>query len=354
MRNAAMTIGAICLGSLFAAGAFAAPAMAATVGAPAPAPAAGLPCSGVWKLNEQLTRRTRSAPGPYYQFFESWGPDGWMRMNTGDISKPTNSSEWHFEQFNDKPYQVFGGDPSLQHSRRISDRIIGTTRVRAGEEANLSFVVFTEDCKRVTYYFPEGQDRHGPPGKNHFYNDLRVFDRIEPPAGAAPVADVFGGWMLNRTASKLTQAPMDAETVVIVPWGRNGWIWNQISGGSYQPEDLKKNVTRVECGATEGVTARPCQGPKPAMMLYWASWDSKTFPTYGSVPRHVQLKRLNERGFDVVFLDAAQKPDPAGKASVVFSPDGQHLTVTRSGAGGANDVRVYDRINAAGWPTVKP
>ena len=172
IKTVAIELAAV--GLLFAAGAAIEPAAAATA-----ATASGIPCSGVWKLNEQLTKRTRSPIGPIYQFFEPWGKDGWMRMNTDDVEK-AKSAEWHFEQFNDKPYQVFGGDPSLQHSRKISDRIIETIRVRNGKESDMSFVVFSQDCKRVTYYFPEGDDRHGAPGKEHYYNDIRVFDKIEP------------------------------------------------------------------------------------------------------------------------------------------------------------------------------
>ena len=346
MSKKTTTFGILGLGITLATGTFVAPAAAA---------AAGAPCSGVWKLNEQMTHRTRSPIGPIYQFFEPWGKDGWMRMNTQDLSAPVKGAEWHFEQFNGRPYQVFGGDPSLQHSRKITDHIIETIRVRDRQESDYSQVIFSQDCKRVTYYFPEGDDRHGEPGKQHYYNDVRVFDLIEAPAGASTVADVFGGWELNRGASKLTMAPMNAETVVIVPWGKNGWIWNQISGGPYQPEDLHKGVSRVECGATQGPTARACQGPPSSMVLYWASWDAKTYATYGSAPHQVQLKRDNDRTFEVTYFKAPQAAAQGSMANVSFSPDGQHLTVTmKAGAGAADDVRVYDRINADNWPTVAP
>ena len=334
----------VAVGFLFAAGGAVEPAAAAA----APL-ASGIPCSGVWMLNEQLTKRTRSPIPPIYQFFEPWGKDGWMRMNTGYLNVPLNGGEWHFEQFNSLPYQVFGGDPSLQHSRKITDHIIETIRVREGKESDYSQVIFSQDCKHVTYYFPEGDDRHGAPGKTHYINDIRVFDRIEPPAGASPVADVFGGWELNRSASKLTIAPMNAETVVIVPWGKNGWIWNQISGGAYQPEDLHKGLNRVECGASQGATAVACKGPPSAMTLYWASWDAKTFPTYGSTPHQVQLKQVNDRTFDVTYFKDPLAAAQGGKSTVSFSADGQHLTVTTK-----DDVRIYDRINADKWPTVAP
>jgi hypothetical protein len=323
------------------------------LGATQPAAAAeasggSIPCAGVWKLDESMTHRTRSTPGPFFQFFEPWGKDGWMRMNTQGLDKPLNGGEWHFERLNMQPYQVFGSDPSLGKARKITDRIVEATRVREGEEANTQYAIFSDDCSHVTMYKAEGEDRHGPPGKQHFYNDIRVFARIDPPAGtAAPVADVFGGWMLNRQASKLTLGSTNAETVVLVPWGKTGWIWNQISGGPYQAEDLLKKVKRVECGATTGATARACEGPPPNMKLYWAGFDAKTYPSYGSAPGQVQLKRLSNTSFEVSLLG----PQPA-KSTVAFTPDGQRMTVTTK-AGAREDMRIYDRIRAETWPVVK-
>jgi hypothetical protein len=335
--------------TLAAVSAFASPP--ALAAAPAASGPSGIPCSGVWHLNEELTRRTRSPAGPFWQFFEPWGKDGWMRMNTGELDKPLNGGEWHFEGLNNKPYQVFGGDPSLQRSWHITDHIVGTTRIREGTEADYSEVVFSKDCKRVTYYFPEGEDRHGAPGKEHYYNDIRVFDRIDPPATAAPIPiapEIFGGWMLNRTASKLVTGLKDAETLVVVPWGNSGWIWNQLSGSPYQPEDLLKHIQRIECGAAQGATAIACKGPSPHMMLYWATPDAKAFPTYGSAPRQVKVTRVNDRSLEVAFFTTAN----AGRgemSSVTLSADGRHLTVATG-----DDMRVYDRINADNWPSVAP
>ena len=69
----------------------------------------------------------------------------------------------------------------------------------------------------------------------------------------------------------------------------------------------------------------------------------------------VTVKRDNDRTFEVAYFKAPQAATQASKATVSFSPDGQHLTVTTKGSGDANDdVRVYDRINADNWPTVKP
>ena len=322
----------------------------------------GVPCAGVWMINEQATMRATTAMGPSVQFFESWGPNGWMRMNTGELESATRA-EFHFEQFNGQTYQVFGTDPSLGKARKITDRIIEASRVREGRDANSQYVFFSQDCSRVTMYKAEGEDRHAPPGQSHYYNDLRVYDIIEPPAvssiaGEEAAAEFFGGWVLNRAASRLTLEPKVAETIIIVPWGKSGWVWNQLSGGPYQPEGLHEGVERVECGASQGATAISCQGPPASMMLYWASWDSKAFPTYGTQHGQVQVKMIDNRSFEITSFQVSRDPASGNKASVVLSPDGDHMTVTtRSGAAnGANqfedDLRVYDRIDGRTWPSV--
>ena len=326
----------------------------------------GVPCAGVWMINEQATMRATTAKGPSLQFFESWGPNGWMRMNTGELETATRA-EFHFEQFNEHTYQVFGTDPSLGKARKITNRIVEASRVREGRDANSQYVFFSQDCSRVTMYKAEGEDRHAPPGQSHYYNDLRVYDKIEPPP-VSPIpseeaaAEFFGGWELNRAASKLTVVPKDAETVIIVPWGKSGWVWNQLSGGPYQPEGLHEGIERVECGASQGATAISCQGPPASMMLYWASWDSKIFPTYGTQHGQVQVQvqMIDPRSFEITSIEPSGEPASGNKASVVLSPDGDHMTVTtRSGtANGANqfedDVRVYNRIDGSTWPTVTP
>ena len=92
--------------------------------------------------------------------------------------------------------------------------------------------------------------------------------------------------------------------------------------GAYQPEDLHKGVNRVECGASHGATAIACKGPPSTMMLYWASWDAKTFPTYGSAPHQVQVKQLNDRTFEATFFKALQAAAQGSMAAVAYSRDG--------------------------------
>jgi hypothetical protein len=334
--------------TFFAALAPTAPAAAADLGT-------GLPCAGLFRVNERATIRATGQAGPSLQFYESWGPNGWMRMNT-PASETARFAEWHFEQFNEQTYQVFGTDPSLGKARKLTPQIVEATRVRLGEEANSQLVIFAEDCSRVTMYKAEGIDRHAPAGQQHYYNDLRVYDRVLPPTGS-PVAfaapEFFGGWELNRAASKLTLGPKEAATVVIVPWEKSGWVWNEISGGPYQPEGLKTGVKRVECGAATGAAAVACEGEPPGMRLYWATFDAKPYDAYGTRPGRVQLRRLDDHNFTV--MSSARGTDPAGGAEthVALSADGRRMTVTTKNAGG-DDVRVYDRIDGATWPTVTP
>jgi hypothetical protein len=165
------------------------------------------------------------------------------------------------------------------------------------------------------------------------------------PTSAVAAVDVFGGWMLDRDASKLTMAPMVAETVVIVPWGNSGWVWSQISGGPYQPEDLKKGVKPP--AEVDGAAADAALRTVPTTrVMYWASWDAKPFATHGRDPSEIAVKRLNDQPFEAMRFNAPQQASDGVKSVVAFSPDGQHLTVTTK-----DDVRVYDRIDPAHWPS---
>jgi len=300
--------------------------------------------------------RATGQAGPSLQFYESWGPNGWMRMNT-QAAESATFAEWHFEQFNEKTYQVFGSDPSLGKARKLGPQMVEATRVRLGEEANSQLVIFAENCERVTMYKAEGEDRHAPPGKTHYYNDLRVYDKVMPPAGspnATAAAEFFGGWELDRAASRLTLGPKEGETVVIVPWEKSGWVWNQISGGPYQPEGVHAKVERVECGAASGEAAVECEGPPKGMMLYWATWDGKPYAAYGTRKGQVQVTRVNDRSFEVASYGAGQTAANADKTRVMLSADGNRMTVTTTRAGAAEDIRIYRRIDGATWPTVAP
>ena len=196
------------VGFLFAAAALIEPTAAAR--------AADLLCSGIWKSNEQLTHRTRTPIAPTIQFFEPWGNNGWMRMNMAGLD--SQGAELVFNSFNGNVFRVYGSDPREQTARQTDDYTFETTSVRNGKPADKSIVQFSKDCKRLTFTVPEGTDRRTG---LKYYNDVRVYDEIAPPSGAAPAAAViFGGWMLNREASKLTLPPMTAETVIIVPWGK--------------------------------------------------------------------------------------------------------------------------------------
>jgi hypothetical protein len=158
------------------------------------------------------------------------------------------------------------------------------------------------------------------------------------PAGAAPAPDsIFGGWMLDRAASKLTHAPMAAEAIAIVPWGPSGWVWNHISGGRYQPEDLISGLA-----PPQGNAELPNRSPSTREM-YFANWDGKPFQTYGRNGAQVELKRNGEGRFEAAFIVGTNAPETSALA---VSADGKHLTITSG-----EDVRVYNRIDPAAWPS---
>ena len=151
--------------------------------------------------------------------------------------------------------------------------------------------------------------------------------------------------MLNRPASHLTRDPTSAETVVIVPWGQSGWIWTRISGGQYEPEDLAHGVApppEVDGPAADGARASPY-----TREMYYATWDAKMYRTYGRNAGQVQLSKTNDQRFEAAFSVNGRRE----AASLLFSPDGKHLTVTAG-----NDVRVYDSIEPVSWPsrTIEP
>jgi hypothetical protein len=88
------------------------------------------------------------------------------------------------------------------------------------------------------------------------------------------------------------------------------------------------------------------------MMLYWATFDAKPFPVYGSRRGQIQVRSLSDRSFAATV---SQAPAPADAVNVALSADGRRLTVTtRSPAANGDDVRVYDRVDAANWPTAVP
>ena len=159
-----MLIKVTALGLLFAVGIVIEPAAAAV-------PA----CSGMWKANEQLTRRTRSPIAPNVQFIEPCGNNGWMLMNIGGLD--TEGAEWYFASFNGHVFQVYGSDAREQMVREIDDHTFQSTAVRHGKPADTTLIVFSPDCKRVTFYVPEGTDRRTG---LKYYNDVRVYDKIEP------------------------------------------------------------------------------------------------------------------------------------------------------------------------------
>lgn len=154
-------IGAAIAASLYSAAAFAAP----------PADC----YSGIWKSNEELTKRTRPVMGPTVLFFAPWGDNGWMRLNITDLQG--ENSEVHFERFDGRTYQVFGIDPRGQTVKKVDDYTFETSSVRDGVPGDKAITVFSPDCKRITSTVPEGVRRDTG---IRYFNDVRVYDKVEP------------------------------------------------------------------------------------------------------------------------------------------------------------------------------
>jgi hypothetical protein len=156
---------------------------------------------------------------------------------------------------------------------------------------------------------------------------------------------VFGGWVLNRQVSHLTRRRSVAETVIIVPWGGSGWVWNRISGGRYQPEDLIRGIPAPQ--EVDGPAADSVFKSSPSTReMYSATWDSKPYRTFGRGGEQVKLERVDARTFKAVFFATTASGSREETATLAFSPDGKHLSVTTG-----DDHRVYDRIDPATWPS---
>jgi hypothetical protein len=140
-----------------------------------PPPGAGLPCSGIWTINEQLTHRSRSPIPPGVQYFGPWGKNGWMWLNTASMD--AQGAELVSNQFNGNSFQVYAADSHEQAVRQLDDHTFGVTSVRYHLAVDRETVKFTNDCKRVTITVPEGTDRRKGV---KYYNDIRVFDAIAP------------------------------------------------------------------------------------------------------------------------------------------------------------------------------
>jgi hypothetical protein len=134
------------------------------------------------------------------------------------------------------------------------------------------------------------------------------------PARAAPAAvDVFGAWMLNRQTSDLTRQPAGDETVIIIPWGRSGWVWNRISEGRYQPKDLADGVPPPP--EVDGAAANGVARSTPSMReMYYATWDGRSYRAYGRQTGQVQLKRVDDQNFEVALSKATQD-GPSGETA---------------------------------------
>lgn len=308
---------------------------------PTPAAAAMPGCfSGVWMVNEALTMRGRPQRG-LMVFIAPWGENGWIRVSgIHGLEEPgRQSAEYHFITWDNKVYPIFGSDPRYTRYNRVRDLVFESESIREEEPARnggKNIISFTADCKRSTW------DSDIIDGNNPVRKDIRVYDKI---LGHTPTANDFyyGGWILNRQASRLTRPPMEEETVVIVPGGQGGWAYLTLSG-SYQPIDFKKNVA---------LPTNPENRPQRDM--YWARWDGTPAYTYGYDPAQIILRKVGDRSFTTELVRIHQPWQKGDKGTIVFSNDGKRMTQTRSGVTVLgvpfeNDVRVYDKVEHADWP----
>jgi hypothetical protein len=298
--------------------------------------------SGVWMINEQLTKRVRGGRG-LMVFLAPWGQNGWVRASgISGIDVPgEQSADFHFVTLDDKLYPIFGSDPRYSRFKKVNDFTIESTSVREGEPPENrppTVIAFTPDCNRMTWTAP--QDASG----NRAQTDIRVYDKLPAAGPYVPSAmdRYFGAWTLNRPASILKVAPMETETVVLAPWGNNGWAHITVSGG-YQPDDFRNGAKPIQ------------QEKRPQRTMYWASWDGRPAFTSGFDPAQVVVRRVNENSFTIDLVRIHQPWQGGDRSTVVFSNDGRRMTITRSGVTEQNvpfqnDVRVYDKVSNADWP----
>lgn len=293
---------------------------------------------GVWTINEQLTHRVRPQRA-LMVFMAPWGDNGWVRVGAihGPEEQGKQSGEFHFVTWDQKVYPIFGSDPRYTSFKKTDDFSLAASAIREDQperNGEVSTISFSQDCKRSTWV-AQVNDR-----VNHGTQTL-VYDKV---LGYTPSANDFyyGAWSLNRPASKLTRAPMAAETIILAPGGPNGWAQVRISG-AYQPEDFKKGVKP------------PADVARPEREMYWATWDGKPAYSTGFDPGRITLKRVDPHHFTIAFDRVHQPWQKGDTGTIVFSNDGKHMTITRSGLNvdGSkfeNDTRVYDKIERADWP----
>lgn len=296
---------------------------------------------GVWMINEQLTKRVRAQRG-LMVFLAPWGDNGWVRISgiSGIDDPGEQSAEFHFVKWDDRLYPVFGSDPRSTRFKRIDDYTFETSSLREDEpdrnNGPPTTIAFSQDCRRQTWTAPQLDRSNG----RVIGNDIRVYDKLLP--DTPPATGVyFGAWRLNRQESKLSRSPMENETIAIVPIGGNGWAHIAISGG-YQTADFQRGI-------------KPAQEEKrPERTMYWAPWDGTPAFSSGYDPVQVTIRQIDKFRFETTFDRIHQPWQEGERGTIVFSPDGNRMTETRSGVARLgevfqDDIRVYDKVEPADW-----
>jgi hypothetical protein len=316
--------------------------------------------SGVWLLNKTLSPNYQ---GSKLVLLAPFGDNGWVRQGGNEGPMRLATALTQMEVFNGRAYTRFGSDPRELFVTVIDDRSILSMNEGVAENEGSNVTRFSRDCARM--------DASPTPA------DKQIYDKILPQGASAmsQPAVYYGVWILNRQASAMTrpgteEAPSkNEEHIVIAPLGNRGWGFSIVSGG-YQPADLRdrgmtapylqRRVVQLQ-PAYSALMARAPAGYdwKLQRETFFATWDGTPAFTTGGYPRQVTLRRIDDRRFDMQFAYIHQ-PWLARvgnvRSSILFSNDGKRMTVTTSGVEASalpfeNDVRVYDKADAATWPS---
>jgi len=316
--------------------------------------------SGVWLLNKTLAPNYQ---GSKLVLLAPFGDNGWVRQGGNEGPMRLATALTQMEVFNGRAYTRFGSDPREIFVTVVDDRSIRSTDEGVTEQGGSSVIRFSQDCARMDAS-PNATDK-------------QIYDKIVPPGASAmsPSGIYYGVWILNRQVSKLTRPGTDEapatkdEHIVIAPMGNRGWGYSIVSGG-YQPADLRdrgmlapylqRRLPQLQQAYIASLPRAPAGYDwKLQRETYYATWDGTPAFTTGSYPRQVTLRKLDDRRFDMQFAYVHQ-PWLARvgnvRSNIVFSNDGKRMTVTTSGIEASaapfeNDIRVYDKADAATWPS---
>lgn len=316
--------------------------------------------AGIWLLNKTLSPNYQ---GSKLAMVAPFGDNGWVRHSGNEGPMRLATSLTQMEVFNGRVYTRFGSDPREIFVTPIDDRSFASGDEGVLKEEGSNVTHFSQDCKRM--------DASATP------QDPQIYDKILPAgaSGMSPTGPYYGVWILNRQASAITRPGTDVapakeeEHIIIAPMGDKGWGYSVVTGG-YQPADLRdrgmtapylqRRVAQLQPAYIASIPRAPANYDwKLQRETYYTTWDGKPAFTLGTYPRQVTLRKIDDHHFEQQFTYIHQPWLAAVgnvRSSIVFSNDGKRMTVTTSGVEASaatfqNDVRVYDKADAATWPS---